>query len=1008
MIVEYSRIEWVSMGTVTEYLLQDDLMFAHRHQSEGGREEEEKEENQEEEEERNEIGDLLQDGRSGLKGYDGELEPLHEIVERENEKIRNQPDHEDPLMNEILQEQMPWIREGIQEEKEENPNLDFSKFGQYFSQPSTSFLHPTKGATPLQPTPYHDPTSCNQFGPCEHETAPEGERARDHQAIGKFVGAGRRSHVSRCPLLTFPSPPSLVPLLLPSLPPPVNLGRQGGYAKNESDARNLLASQYNATLDQLVYVLEMIDNRFVGDVVEGFQLLERRRQAYLEYDDDDIDQTLLGVGKFNEMCQHLDADYMNKLQKRINETERTSPLQWSELNETAIWKKPTADVMPYAYHSGLIISNEQLVEWERKRKERDERLSSSLLKQAAAFLKAGDGEAALPLQDSEHHAPMLLESQPQDEFNLTVAVGEGGEQYQSSLFYQKINNSLASNAISGRLDTQVKLMQALVEESHKNRRLAARLSKISPDNVGIIESLRPPRNQTEEEEETDLSALDEEIERLESELAKLRMDVDAPKASKTRVKKFNVGERNHEARKGEDVDVVGQMKAKIEQKKAIGDHLSLPMILKKDKEAAGLGNINDLLQGLQTKPSTSENIWTPDIIPKFFANATNGKSDDEIGTARCLSLSARRCGCVLWKNRSRSGVEERDEHAGIHFQSTPHCHRKQQLWFVSHPLLTSTLNYNAVKPEWLQPADLTGLQDSDNETVGEGGDEEQEWDGDLLWTMGKQEDPDANDDFPAVLMENDDTATYGGGGQPCRTQGDEMVVVKEAGSLAGEDWSRSMSAQEVWDIAQGRGQRGNGYTILRNRIYGTIIELYHDSDDGRKDCTQTSATDRAVAGFFRFLPGSALPRDRTDKGEPMWRVSYQDTCRRRWGDFWPRLGFMAHMLVRFIIENKVKGTPQLKSTNSCSQPSIRIAPRSAILSTRAQQLDSGLSVRTEWEEEESMTGDCRPSGGRHESLVGPGRASINHAQVTGTAGEGKARREGGMEWRRRIGDEQVG
>ena len=399
----------------------------------------------------------------------------------------------------------------------------------------------------------------------------------------------------------------------------------------------MLVNHFNATLDQLVYVLELVDHRLVGDIVEGFNLLERRRQAYLEYDDDDIDQTLLGVGKFNELCQSLDPDYMTKLQMRINASHGALPAKWSDLNETAVWKKPAMDVAPYAYHSGLIISNEQLVEWEKRRRERDQKLSTSLLQQAAAFLRADEkANDVLPLKDVDDSKLMLQETHYPSELNLTVVGGKDVQQ-QSSLFSQKVNNLMTSLAIRGRLDTQVKLMQALVEESHKNRRLAARKQKIDLEHVNMIESLRPAKNGTEEEdddEEVDLSALDNEIERLENELQSLRMDsAETSDPIQIKTKKVQPKEKISSGHKVSDVDPLVEVKKKIDKTKMKGDDLSLQKILGKEKkQSGGLPNINDLLKGVKSKPSnTSGHIWTPDVIQKLFADATNATSDAEIG-----------------------------------------------------------------------------------------------------------------------------------------------------------------------------------------------------------------------------------------------------------------------------------------------------------------------------------------------------------------------------------------
>jgi hypothetical protein len=66
----------------------------------------------------------------------------------------------------------------------------------------------------------------------------------------------------------------------------------------------------------------------------------------------------------------------------------------------------------------------------------------------------------------------------------------------------------------------------------------------------------------------------------------------------------------------------------------------------------------------------------------------------------------------------------------------------------------------------------------------------------------------------------------------------------------------------VWDVVQGRGLRGFGYTVLRLRTTGTVIELFHDSDDG----------------FFRFMPSKGLPRERGDDGSPLWCVGCVYVC----------------------------------------------------------------------------------------------------------------------------------
>jgi len=92
-----------------------------------------------------------------------------------------------------------------------------------------------------------------------------------------------------------------------------------------------------------------------------------------------------------------------------------------------------------------------------------------------------------------------------------------------------------------------------------------------------------------------------------------------------------------------------------------------------------------------------------------------------------------------------------------------------------------------------------------------------------------------------------------------------------------------------------------GYTVLRHREFGTVVELFHDSDDG----------------FFRVLPGHATPRERETvereegergerggRGELRWNGEFTRPifmC-ARWGDFWERRSFNAHMLVKHVTE----------------------------------------------------------------------------------------------------------
>jgi len=82
--------------------------------------------------------------------------------------------------------------------------------------------------------------------------------------------------------------------------------------------------------------------------------------------------------------------------------------------------------------------------------------------------------------------------------------------------------------------------------------------------------------------------------------------------------------------------------------------------------------------------------------------------------------------------------------------------------------------------------------------------------------------------------------------------------------------------------------QGYGYTVLRLRTLGTVIELFHDSDDGH----------------FRFLPGKAVPREKAQDGSPLWKGSFTRSILAcaRWGDYWERAGFNAHSLVRRVTE----------------------------------------------------------------------------------------------------------
>ena len=236
------------------------------------------------------------------------------------------------------------------------------------------------------------------------------------------------------------------------------------------------------------------------------------------------------------------------------------------------------------------------------------------------------------------------------------------------------------------------------------------------------------------------------------------------------------------------------------------------------------------------------------------------------------------------------------------------------------------------EPDWLKPVDLDAflehapggveaVDDSNSDVFAdplnsfgrqddEGGDAE-EWDGDLAWAVQRVADPDSasrvlnpmakNDLDPGIKengLEMENKGNFNDGGHVAfGTDGiDTPTSFVGAGLGEGGTW-KWKEAWELWDIVQGRGSRGLGYTVLRHREFGSVVELFHDSDDG----------------FFRVLPGHAVPRDTVQKdlahghgvGEPLWSGEYTRPifmC-ARWGDFWLRRSFNAPMLVRHVMQH---------------------------------------------------------------------------------------------------------
>ena len=236
------------------------------------------------------------------------------------------------------------------------------------------------------------------------------------------------------------------------------------------------------------------------------------------------------------------------------------------------------------------------------------------------------------------------------------------------------------------------------------------------------------------------------------------------------------------------------------------------------------------------------------------------------------------------------------------------------------------------EPDWLKPVDLDAflehaaggveaVHDSKSDAFAdplnsfgwqddEGGAAE-EWDGDLAWAVQRVADPDSassvlnpmakNDVDPGIKedgLEMENKGTFNNGGHVDFGTDGIDTPTSFVGAGLGEDGTwKWKEAWELWDIVQGRGSRGLGYTVLRHREFGSVVELFHDSDDG----------------FFRVLPGHAVPRDTVQRdlvhgqgvGEPLWSGEYTRPifmC-ARWGDFWLRRSFNAPMLVRHVMQH---------------------------------------------------------------------------------------------------------
>ena len=77
-------------------------------------------------------------------------------------------------------------------------------------------------------------------------------------------------------------------------------------AETLQDARALLVGpRYNASVVEVRQALALVEAREEGSILGAFARMAQVKKDYQEYADDDIDQSLLGVGKFDELKTDL-------------------------------------------------------------------------------------------------------------------------------------------------------------------------------------------------------------------------------------------------------------------------------------------------------------------------------------------------------------------------------------------------------------------------------------------------------------------------------------------------------------------------------------------------------------------------------------------------------------------------------------------------------------------------------------------------------------------------------
>ena len=324
-------------------------------------------------------------GAAGLIRYDGDLEPFeatcHALAERQSsEEEESEKDRDRRAQAQFYDEEAAEARV-VAEEKEEylaqmraaglngGPVLDqdLIDYDSYYTRSqqaglgglggareSEGFYHPSKGlGGVLNTKAKEDPSTVPEF---KYKGLTLGDLIADSFSQRQ---ASRDAWDRACQAMV-----------------------AAGEAPDLGSARRVLEDDANATTAQVRQALFLVDQGVEASPLAALGRMAVIRREYQDYDDNDIDQSLLGVGKFDEF--RAQASSLAVVQARSGQPRE------------AVSERESGHGS--AFLGGVTVKASQFEDLEREHRWREGRLRTGLLQEAASKLGQAQGPVAtLPL-----------------------------------------------------------------------------------------------------------------------------------------------------------------------------------------------------------------------------------------------------------------------------------------------------------------------------------------------------------------------------------------------------------------------------------------------------------------------------------------------------------------------------------------------------------------------------------------------------------------------------------